>query len=66
MGKSGKEGVGIWGQVNTCGARFEVQNGANEGRVLVRESVMFLTRPGASFEVVDAADVFPPGGLPSL
>lgn len=66
MSKGGKEGVGIWRQVNTCGARFEVQNGANEGRILVRESIMFLTRPSASFEVVDAANVFSPGGLPSL
>lgn len=66
MGKGGKKGVGIWRQVNTDGARFEVQNGANEGRILVRESIMFLTRPGASFEVVDAANVFPPGSLPSL
>lgn len=66
MGKGGKEGIGIWRQVDTCGARFEVQNGANEGRVLVRESVVFLTRPGASFEVVDAANVLSPGSLSSL
>ena len=66
MGKGGKEGVGIRRQVNTCGARFEVQNGANEGRILVRESIMFLTCPSASFEVVDAANVLSPGSLPSL
>ena len=35
MGKGGKEGIGIWGEVNTSGARFEVQYGANEGRILV-------------------------------
>lgn len=66
MGKGGKKGVGIWGQVNPGGARFEIQNGANEGRVLVRKSIMFLTRPGASFEVVEAANVLSPGSLPSL
>ena len=66
MGKGGKEGIGIWGEVNTSGARFEVQNGANEGRILVGESIMLLTRPGASFEVVDAAYVLSPGSLPGL
>lgn len=66
MGKGGKKGVGIWGQVNPGGARFEIQNGPNEGRVLVRKSIMFLTRPGASFEVVEAANVLSPGSLPSL
>ena len=35
MGKGREEGVGIRGKVHACGARFEVQNGADEGRVLV-------------------------------
>ena len=66
MSKGRKEGIGIWGQVNTCCTRLEVQNGANKRRILVREPIMFLTRPGASFEVVDAANVLSPGSLPSL
>lgn len=35
MGKGGKEGVGIRGQIHTCGTWFEIEDGANEGRVLV-------------------------------
>ena len=35
MSKCGKEGVGIWGQIYTCGTWFEIEDGANEGRVLV-------------------------------
>ena len=35
MGKGGKEGVGIWRQIYTCGTRFEIEDGANEGRILV-------------------------------
>ena len=66
MSKSRKEGVGIWWQVHTCGAGFEIQNGANEGRILVGKPIVFLTGPGASFEVVDATDILSPRGLPSL
>ena len=66
MGKGGKESVGIWGQIYTCSIGFEIQNGANEGRILVRESIVFLTSPGASFEVVDATDVFSPRSFSSL
>ncbi len=66
MSQGGKEGIGIRGQVNACGAWLEVQNGTNEGGVLVRESIMLLTRPGACFEVVEAADILSPGSLPSL
>ena len=35
MGKRGKEGVGIWGQIYTCSIWFEVEDGANEGRILM-------------------------------
>ena len=66
MGEGREEGVGVWGQVDTCRAGFEVENGANKGRILVREPIVFLTCPGACFEVVDATNVLSPASLPSL
>ena len=35
MGKGGKGGGGICGQLYTCVTWFEIEDGANEGRILV-------------------------------
>ncbi len=35
MGKGGEEGVGIWREVYTCGAGFEIEDSADKGRILV-------------------------------
>jgi hypothetical protein len=37
-----EEGVGVWREVDTRGLGFEVQDGADERWILVRETVVFL------------------------
>lgn len=66
MGEGGEEGVCVWGKVDAGGVGFEVQDGADEGGILMGEAVVFLSGPGTCFDVVDAADVFAPGSLTSL
>jgi hypothetical protein len=48
-----QEAVGIWRKVDTSGVGLEVKNGSDERRVLMRETVMFLTSPGGGLEVVE-------------
>ena len=66
MSKGGQKGVCVGRKVDASGGGLEVQDGANEGRILMRETVVFLSSPGTSFDVVDTADVFPPCSLASL
>ena len=66
MSEGRKEGVGIWWQVYTRGVGFEVKDGANEGWILVGESIVLLTRPRAGLKVVDATDILSPRSFSSL
>lgn len=61
VAEGAEEGVGVGRQVDAGHLRFEVEHGADEGRILVGEAVMFLPGPGGGFDVVDAADIFAPG-----
>ena len=58
--EGGQECVGVWGQVDSSGGGLEVQNGADERRVLVREPIVLLSRPGARLDIVDATDTLVP------
>lgn len=66
MGKGGEEGVCVRREVDAGGVRFEVEDGANEGGILMREAVVLLTGPGACFDVIDRGDVFAPGSFTGL
>lgn len=66
MSKRGQKGVCVGGKVDASGGGLEVQDGADEGRILMRETVVFLSSPGAGFDVIDTADVFAPCSLASL
>lgn len=66
MSRGGKEGVCVRGKVNAGCIWFEIEYGADEGGVLVGEAVVFLSGPGAGFEVIDAAYIFSPAGFPCL
>lgn len=66
VGKGGEEGICVGREVDAAGGRFEVEDGADEGGVLVGEAVVLLTGPGAGFDVVDRGDVFAPGGFTGL
>lgn len=56
VGDGGEEGVGVGGEVDAGGLRLEVEHGADEGRVLVGEAVVLLSRPGAGFDVVEGGE----------
>lgn len=60
MGEGREEGICIWGKVDAGGGGFEIEDGADEGRILVGEAIVFLAGPRACFDVVDATDVFAP------
>lgn len=45
MGEGAEEGVCIRREVDTGSGRFEIQDRADEGRVLVGKTIMFLTSP---------------------
>lgn len=66
MSRGGKEGVSVGGKINAGCIRFEIEDGADEGGVLVGKAVVFLSSPGTGFNVVDAADIFSPGGFSCL
>lgn len=66
MSRGGKESVRVRGKINAGCIRFEIEDGADEGGVLMGKAIVFLSGPCAGFEVIDAADVFSPVGLPCL
>lgn len=66
MSKRGQKGVCVGRKVDASGGGLEVQDGADEGRVLMGETVVFLSSPGTGFDVVDTANVFAPCSLASL
>lgn len=53
MGKGREECVCVWGEIDASGCGLKVENSANKRRVLVGETIMFLTSPGAGFDVID-------------
>jgi len=60
VGKGGEESVRIRGEVDARCIWLQVQDRSNEGRILVGKAVVLLASPGASLNVIDTADVFPP------
>ena len=61
-----QEAVGVRWEVDTSRLRLEVENGTNEGGVLVRETVVLLSRPGRGLEVVERTARMTPGSLAGL
>lgn len=53
MRDGAQETVGIRWEVYPRSSSFQIKNSADERGVLMGESIMFLARPGAGFEVVD-------------
>lgn len=51
---------GIGGKVDACCVRLQVENRSNERWVLMGETIVLLSRPGASLDVVDTRDICPP------
>lgn len=60
MCESRQKCIRVWREIDSCSIGFEVQDRADEGRILMRESIMFLPSPSTGLDIVDAADVFPP------
>lgn len=58
-----QEAVGVRRQIHSCELRLEIENGANEGRVLVREAVVFLPCPCRRLDIVERAARLSPGGF---
>lgn len=44
---------GVRWKVDSGSCRFQIENCADEGRILMREAIMFLTSPGACLDIVD-------------
>ena len=63
MSDRAQEAVGIRREVDTSGVSLEIENSADERRVLMREPVVFLTSPGGGFEVVEGGIREPEVGL---
>ena len=61
MSDGGEETVCIGREIDAFDAGFQVEHCADEGGVLMTESVMFLTCPGTGFDIVERSHVFSPG-----
>ena len=61
MSYRGEKRIRVWGKIDSGGVGLQVEDCADERGVLVGETIMLLTSPGASLKIVDAADIFPPG-----
>ena len=66
MRKRAEEGIGVGREIYSSGVGFEIQDGANERWILMRETIMFLARPRRGLDIIDAGDVFAPLGFSSL
>lgn len=66
MAESAEEGIGVWREVHSGSIRFKIQDCADEGWVLMGKAVMFLTCPSRGLDVINAGDIFSPGGFPCL
>ena len=66
MSHRAKEAVGIGRQVHARELGLEVEDGTDEGRVLVRETVVLLPRPCGGLEVVEGSAGLAPWGLVRL
>lgn len=62
----GEERIGIGRQVDSSCTRLQLQDRADERRVLMRESIVLLSGPRAGFDIVDAGDVVMPCCLSRL
>jgi len=58
-----EETIGIGREIDAFNARFQVENSADERGVLMTESVMFLTRPGTCFDIIETSHIFSPRGF---
>ena len=58
--------VGVRGKIHAGGDWLQVQHRVNERRVLVREPIMFLPRPGTGLNVVETRNLRAPAGLLGL
>jgi hypothetical protein len=61
-----EETVGIGRKIDACPFRLEIEQGADERRILMGKPVVLLASPCRSFEVVDGTDWAAPLGFPSL
>lgn len=66
VGHSAQEAVSIRREVDTRQLGLQVEHGADERRVLMRETIVLLPCPCRSLDVVQRADVLPPGRLMRL
>lgn len=66
MREGREEGVCVRREIDAGGGGFEIQDGTDEGGVLMGEAIVFLPGPGACLDVVDAANILAPRGLPCL
>ena len=66
MRDGAQEAVSVGGKVDASELRLEVKNSADEGGVLVRETIVLLTCPCRCLNVVQGANVLAPCRLMRL
>ena len=66
MSHRAEEAVGIRRQVDTRKLGLEIEDSADEGWVLVRETVMLLTGPGRRLNIIERTDWLTPVSLMGL
>ena len=66
MRDGAQEAVGIGWKVDSGKLWLEVEDGTDEARVLVRETVVLLPSPSRGLDIVERPNVFAPGGFVSL
>jgi len=47
-------------EIDTSRSRLQVEHCADEGRILMRETIVFLSGPGTGFDVIDRGKVGSP------
>ena len=63
MGHRRQEAICIGRKVHSRQRRLQIQHRADERRVLMGKAIVLLPRPCTGFDVVERADVMPPGSF---
>lgn len=66
MSHSGKEAIGVGGEVYPGDGGLQIEHSANKGGVLVGKAVVLLSGPSAGFNVVDGRNITAPWHFSAL
>lgn len=58
-----EEAIGIWWKIHSSCLCLQIQDGTDEGRILMGEAVVLLTRPSRSLNIVKTRKMSSPGNF---